>query len=264
MLTLNIDRDKASRLGLNMADVQDALSIAVGGREAGLVFQGDRRFDILVRLPDTARGNLEAIKRIPIRLPAADGMQRTAYVQLGDVASLDIAPGPNQSSREDGKRRVVVTANVRGRDVGSFVAEAQTRLAAQVKVPTGDWTTWGGTFEQLQSAAQRLKIVVPVALLLVFMLLFAMFGNRQGRCAGVHRRAVCADLAGAAHPVPTDALARRTGSASSAGGGAGASAVVCCNINNTLRQSPCVHRTRAGSSPAMTTLTAACLARSRR
>ncbi|MEP7298963.1 MAG: CusA/CzcA family heavy metal efflux RND transporter, partial [Burkholderiales bacterium] len=177
MLTLNIDRDKTSRLGLNVADVQDALSIAVGGREAGLVFEGDRRFDILVRLPDAARGNLEAIKRIPIRLPEAVGGQRAAYVQLGDVASLDVAPGPNQISREDGKRRVVVTANVRGRDIGSFVAEAQAKLDSQVKVPTGYWTTWGGTFEQLQSAAKRLQIVVPVALLLVFMLLFAMFGN---------------------------------------------------------------------------------------
>ncbi len=177
MLTLNIDRDKTSRLGLNVADVQDALSIAVGGREAGLVFEGDRRFDILVRLPDAARGNLEAIKRIPIRLPAAVGGQRAAYVQLGDVASLDVAPGPNQISREDGKRRVVVTANVRGRDIASFVAEAQAKLDAQVKVPTGYWTTWGGTFEQLQSAAKRLRIVVPVTLLLVFMLLFAMFGN---------------------------------------------------------------------------------------
>lgn len=177
MLTLNIDRAKAARLGLNVGDVQEALSIAVGGREAGLVFQGDRRFDILVRLPDAARGNLEAIKRIPIRLPAADGAARPAYVQLGDVAALDIAPGPNQISREDGKRRVVVTANVRGRDIGSFVAEAQTKLAAQVKVPTGYWTTWGGTFEQLQSASKRLQIVVPVSLLLVFMLLFVMFGN---------------------------------------------------------------------------------------
>ena len=177
MLTLNIDRDKTSRLGLNVGDVQDALSIAVGGREAGLVFQGDRRFDILVRLPDAARGNLEAIKRIPIRLPAAEGMQRAAYVQLGDVASLNIAPGPNQISREDGKRRVVVTANVRGRDIGSFVAEARAKLDARVLVPTGYWTTWGGTFEQLQSAAKRLQIVVPVALMLVFMLLFAMFGN---------------------------------------------------------------------------------------
>ncbi len=175
-LTLNIDRAKVARLGLNVGDVQDALSIAVGGREAGLLFQGDRRFDIVVRLPEAARGNLEAIRRIPIRLPAAEGVSRAAYVPLGDVASLDIAPGPNQISREDGKRRVVVTANVRGRDIGSFVAEAQQRLE-QVDVPTGYWTTWGGTFEQLQSATKRLQIVVPVALLLVFMLLFAMFGN---------------------------------------------------------------------------------------
>ena len=177
ILTLTIDRDKASRLGLNVADVQDALSIAVGGREAGLVFEGDRRFNILVRLPDAARGNLESIKRIPIRLPAVEGVQRAAYVPLGDVASLVIAPGPNQISRENGKRSVVVTANVRGRDIGSFVAEAQARLDAQVKVPPGYWTTWGGTFEQLQSAAKRLQIVVPVALLLVLILLFAMFGN---------------------------------------------------------------------------------------
>ncbi len=177
MLTMNIDRAKAARLGLNVSDVQEALSIAVGGREAGLVFQGDRRFDILVRLPDAARGDLEAIKRIPIRLPAVEGVARPAYVLLGDVAQLDVAPGPNQISREDGKRRVVVTANVRGRDIGSFVAEAQARLEAQVKVPTGNWTTWGGTFEQLQSASKRLQIVVPLALGLVFMLLFAMFGN---------------------------------------------------------------------------------------
>lgn len=177
MLTMNIDRAKAARLGLNVSDVQEALSIAVGGREAGLVFQGDRRFDILVRLPDAARGDLEAIKQIPIRLPAAEGVTRPAYVLLGDVAQLDVAPGPNQISREDGKRRVVVTANVRGRDIGSFVAEAQARLEAQVKVPTGNWTTWGGTFEQLQSASKRLQIVVPLALGLVFMLLFAMFGN---------------------------------------------------------------------------------------
>ena len=179
LLTINLKRPEMARLGLNVADVQDALSIAVGGREAGLVFEGDRRFGILVRLPDAARGNLEAIKRIPIRLPAAEGVGRAAYVPLGDGASLAIAPGPNQISREDGKRRVVVTANVRGRDIGSFVAEAQARLDAQVKVPTGYWVSWGGTFEQLQSAAKRLQIVVPVSLLLVFMLLFAMFGNMK-------------------------------------------------------------------------------------
>jgi cobalt-zinc-cadmium resistance protein CzcA len=96
---------------------------------------------------------------------------------LGDVASIDMAPGPNQISRENGKRRVVVTANVRGRDMGSFVADAEQQIRQQVKIPSGYWTTWGGTFEQLQSATKRLQIVVPVALLLVFMLLFAMFNN---------------------------------------------------------------------------------------
>ncbi len=176
MLTVNIDRAKIARLGLNVNDVQDALSIAVGGRESGLVFQGDRRFDVIVRLPENLRTNLESIKQIPIRLPMAEGT-RASYVLLGEVAKFDIAPGPNQISRENGKRRVVVTANVRDRDIGSFVAEAQLALDQQVKVPTGYWTTWGGTFEQLQSAKKRLEIVVPVALLLVFVLLFAMFGN---------------------------------------------------------------------------------------
>ena len=176
-VTLTVDRAKAARLGLNVSDVQEALAIAVGGREAGLLFEGDRRFPIVVRLQDAARGDLEAIRRIPIRLPAAGASAPAAYVRLGDVAALDIAEGPNQISREGGKRRVVVTANVRGRDIGSFVAEAQRQLAAQVVLPSGYWSTWGGTFEQLQSAAKRLQIVVPLSLALVFALLFAMFGN---------------------------------------------------------------------------------------
>ncbi len=177
MLTLLVDRAKIARLGLNVSEVQDALSIAVGGREAGLLFEGDRRFNITVRLPESLRADVEAIKQIPIRLPAAGNGMRAAYVQLGDIANLEIAPGPNQISRENGKRRVVVTANVRGRDIGSFVNEAQQKLEQQVKVPSGYWITWGGTFEQLQSASKRLQIVVPIALLLVFTLLFAMFNN---------------------------------------------------------------------------------------
>ena len=177
MLTVLIDRDRTARLGLNVADVQDTVSAALGGQEAGAVFDGDRRFDILVRLPETLRSDLDAMQRLPIRLPAgADGAAR-GFVRLGDVASIQSAPGPNQISRENGKRRVVVTANVRGRDIGSFVAEAEARITETVQVPTGYWTTWGGTFEQLQSATKRLQIVVPVALLLVFTLLFAMFGN---------------------------------------------------------------------------------------
>ena len=183
MLTVNIDRDKTARYGLNVGDVQDAISTAIGGREAGTMFEGDRRFDIVVRLPDNLRSDIESMKRLPIALPkstaVSNGIEgRTTYIPLSEVASLEVAPGPNQVSRENGKRRVVVSANVRGRDIGSFVGEAQTRLA-EVKIPTGYWTSWGGTFEQLESASQRLKIVVPVALLLVFTLLFVMFGNAK-------------------------------------------------------------------------------------
>ncbi|MEW6559454.1 MAG: CusA/CzcA family heavy metal efflux RND transporter [Pseudomonadota bacterium] len=181
MLTVNIDRQKAARYGLNVADIQDTVATAIGGREAGTLFEGDRRFDILVRLPESLRNDMESMKRLPIPLPRATGSTggaegRTNFIQLAEVASFELAPGPNQVSRENGKRRIVVSANVRGRDVGSFVADAEAALA-QVKIPTGYWTSWGGTFENLQSATQRLQIVVPVSLLLVFVLLFAMFGN---------------------------------------------------------------------------------------
>jgi cobalt-zinc-cadmium resistance protein CzcA len=180
MLTVNIDRDKVSRYGLNVADVQDTVATAIGGREAGTLFEGDRRFDILVRLPEYVRSDLEAIKRLPIALPRSNGGNgngKTSYIPLAEVASLELAPGPNQVSRENGKRRIVISTNVRGRDIGSFVADAEQAMQQQVKIPAGYWTTWGGQFEQLQSATQRLQIVVPVALLLVFTLLFAMFGN---------------------------------------------------------------------------------------
>ena len=181
MLTVNIDRQKSARYGLNVADIQDAVATAIGGREAGTLFEGDRRFDILVRLPESLRNDLESMKRLPIPLPRGTGGTagaegRTNFIQLAEVASFELAPGPNQVSRENGKRRIVVSANVRGRDVGSFVADAEAALT-QVKIPTGYWTSWGGTFENLQSATQRLQIVVPVSLLLVFVLLFAMFGN---------------------------------------------------------------------------------------
>ena len=180
MLTVNIDRDKTARYGLNIADVQDAVAVAAGGREAGILFEGDRRFDIVVRLADAVRSDIDALRRLPIALPRdanrAGTEARTNYIPLGEVATLEIAPGPNQISRENGKRRVVVTANVRGRDIGSFVSEAEAKIQ-QTRIPTGYWTAWGGTFEQLQSAVARLQIVVPVALLLVFTLLYMMFGN---------------------------------------------------------------------------------------
>ena len=178
MLTVNIDRQKAARYGLNVADVQETVATAIGGREAGTLFEGDRRFDILVRLPESLRNDLEGMKRLPIPLPrSAGGTEvRTNFIPLGEVASFELAPGPNQVSRENGKRRIVVSANVRGRDVGSFVSDAEQGLA-QIKIPSGYWTSWGGTFENLQSATQRLQVVVPASLLLVFVLLFAMFGN---------------------------------------------------------------------------------------
>ena len=179
MLTVNIDREKSARYGINIADLQDTISTAIGGRNAGTLFEGDRRFDIVVRLPDNVRSDLDAIRRLPIPLPMSGsaGSNRVSFIPLSELASLELAPGPNQVSREDGKRRIVISANVRDRDLGSFVTEASAALEAKVKVPAGYWTTWGGQFENLQSATQRLQIVVPVALLLVLVLLFAMFGN---------------------------------------------------------------------------------------
>jgi cobalt-zinc-cadmium resistance protein CzcA len=174
VLTVEIDRGKTARYGLNVGDVQQTIATAIGGTEAGTMFEGDRRFDIVVRLPDALRSDLDVIRRLPVPLPKGDGV--THFIPLGEVATFSIAPGPNQVSREDGKRRVVISANVRGRDIGSFVAEAEERLR-QVEVPAGYWTSWGGQFEQLQSASRRLQIVVPAALLLVMVLLFAMFGN---------------------------------------------------------------------------------------
>jgi cobalt-zinc-cadmium resistance protein CzcA len=177
MLQIQVDRERAARMGLNIADVQDMIATATAGREAGTLFEGDRRFDIVVRLPEAVRSDIDALQRLPVPLPArvAEGGQH--FITLGEIASFEMAPGPNQMSREQGKRRVVVTANVRGRDIGSFVAEAQQRIQADVQVPTGYWTTWGGQFENLQAAARRLQVVIPASLILVFALLFVMFNN---------------------------------------------------------------------------------------
>ncbi len=172
VLTIQVDRAAIARLGLPMAEVQEVVEVAIGGRTAGQIFEGDRRFEIIVRLPERLRTDMDGLKRLPVPLP-----DRRGFVPLGDVATFDVAPGPNQISREDGKRRVVVTANVRGRDIGSFVAEAEERIAADVEIPAGYWTTWGGQFEQLLSARRTLMVVVPFALVLIFTLLFVTFGN---------------------------------------------------------------------------------------
>jgi len=178
VLTINIDRDKAARYGLNVGDVQDTIAVAVGGRQAGTLYEGDRRFDMVVRLSDAMRKDIDGLAALLIPVPAVTGAaNQIGFIALQEVASLDLVLGPNQVSRENGKRLVIVSANVRGRDIGSFVSEAGAVIERDVQVPAGYWTSWGGQFEQLQSAAKRLQIVVPVALLLVFGLLFMMFNN---------------------------------------------------------------------------------------
>ncbi|MGY2682284.1 CusA/CzcA family heavy metal efflux RND transporter [Pseudomonas tolaasii] len=179
VLTINIDRDKAARFGLNVGDVQDTIAVAVGGRQAGTLYEGDRRFDMVVRLSDALRTDIDGLSRLLIPVPAmaSSASGQLGFIALSQVASLDLVLGPNQISRENGKRLVIVSANVRGRDIGSFVEEAESAITTGVKVPAGYWTTWGGQFEQLKEASDRLRIVVPVALLLVFGLLFMMFNN---------------------------------------------------------------------------------------
>jgi heavy metal efflux system protein len=172
VLQIRPDRAALSRLGISMDDVQQVVSASIGGVVAGQVFEGDRRFDVVVRLPEALREDTESIGRLRIPVPGSGG---TAFVPLEEIATIAVETGPNQISREDGKRRVVVTANVRGRDLGSFIAEVQEKVGAEVEVPPGYWISYGGTFEQLISAAKRLQLVVPVVLLLIFGLLFALF-----------------------------------------------------------------------------------------
>ncbi|WGM47187.1 Cobalt-zinc-cadmium resistance protein CzcA [Brevundimonas sp. NIBR10] len=173
VLQITPDRAALSRLGLSIDDVQSVVATSIGGIVAGQVFEGDRRFDVVVRMPEALRQNTDAIGRLQIPLPSSGGGQ--AFVPLEEVATIALEKGPNQISREDGKRRVVVTANVRDRDLGSFITEVQEKVGAEVEVPAGYWISYGGTFEQLISAAKRLQLVVPVVLLLIFGLLFALF-----------------------------------------------------------------------------------------
>jgi len=173
MLTVTPDRARLARYGLNVADIQTTLATAVGGRTAGQIFEGDRRFDVVVRLHDDYREDVEALRRLPVMTPDGTGLP------LMEVANIEIVIAPNQVSRENGKRRIVVTANVRGRDLGSFVDELRDAFAGRVDLPAGYWVEYGGTFEQLQSASQRLAIVVPLALLLIFSLLYAVFGSAR-------------------------------------------------------------------------------------
>jgi cobalt-zinc-cadmium resistance protein CzcA len=175
-LEIKINKEEIARLGLSVFAVQDVIGAAIGGREAGVVFEGDRRFPIVVRLPDAVREDLEKLKHLPVPL-GADKSGRTPTILLEQVASFSFAEGPNQISRENGRRRVVVTANVRGRDIASVVAEAQIKVADQVQLAPGYAITWGGQFENLAAARQRLMIVVPACFFVIFLLLYSALGS---------------------------------------------------------------------------------------
>lgn len=176
-LEIAVDKAEIARRGLSLSGVQDLIGTAVGGRDAGVLFEGDRRFEIVVRLPDSLRTNVEALKNLPVPLPPSSGRSRPATIPLKEVAIFRLGDGPNQITRENGKRRVVVTANVRGRDIASLIGEAQDRIAEEVQLPPGYWLAWGGQFENLAAARQRLMAVVPACFLLIFVLLHTALGS---------------------------------------------------------------------------------------
>jgi cobalt-zinc-cadmium resistance protein CzcA len=177
VLEINVDKAAIARRGLSLAAVQDVIGTAIGGRDAGVVFEGDRHFEIIVRLPDTIRNDLDALKNLPVSLPLAGATPQS--VPLGQLASFTVSEGPNQISRENGKRRVVVTANVRDRDIASVVNEARSQIDAQLKLSPGTWLTWGGQFENLTAARQRLSLVVPACFVLIFLLLMSALGSAR-------------------------------------------------------------------------------------
>tara|TARA_R110000803_G_scaffold76020_1_gene140411 strand:- start:20287 stop:23424 length:3138 start_codon:yes stop_codon:yes gene_type:complete len=171
MLSILPKRIELARYGLNVSQLQYALSTAIGGENAGVIYQGDRRFNIVVRLPESVRQDIHQLSELPIALPNGE------YVPLSEVAVLNLAPAPNQISRENGKRRIVVTVNVRGTDLGTFVKSAKDSILNKVDIPAGYWLEYGGSFEQLDSASKRLTIIIPVTLALILGLLIMAFGN---------------------------------------------------------------------------------------
>jgi cobalt-zinc-cadmium resistance protein CzcA len=182
LLTIEPNRRALAVYGLSADDAQRTVSTAVGGKVAGQLFEGDRRFDLVVRLPESLRQDPTVIENLPIPLPAGmgvagDGAART--VPLNEVAKVVVSEGANQINRYNGKRRIAVTANVRDRDLGGFVTELQRQIGSKVQVPSGYWLEYGGSFEQLISASERLAIVVPVTLILIFALLFMAFGSAK-------------------------------------------------------------------------------------
>ncbi|WP_439571901.1 efflux RND transporter permease subunit [Sphingomonas sp.] len=171
MLDIRPNRDAMARLGITAQVMQDTLAAAIGGRDAGMIFEGDRRFAVTIRLTDAARADLQTLGQVPV--PTPDG----AFVPLESIADIAVTAGPNQISRENGKRRVVVQANVRGRDVAGVVEDARAAIASEVRLPAGEYLEWGGQFENLQSASQRLMLVVPACFALIILLLYGALGS---------------------------------------------------------------------------------------
>ncbi|MDP1975070.1 MAG: CusA/CzcA family heavy metal efflux RND transporter [Alphaproteobacteria bacterium] len=189
VLDFKLNRDRMARLALNVSDVLEVISIAIGGRNAGVVFEGDRRFNIVLKLPEHFRENLEMIQNLPIFLkkPASEKDQVTGIskekivsIPLKEVAELIITDGPNQISRENGKRRVVVQSNVRGNDINTFVQLSEKAIKESVQLPAGTWLEWGGQFKNLTKAKERLYWVVPGCFFMIFVLLFAAINSVQG------------------------------------------------------------------------------------
>ncbi|MBN8845641.1 MAG: CusA/CzcA family heavy metal efflux RND transporter [Sphingomonadales bacterium] len=166
ILDIRPRRDAMARLGITAAALQDTVAAAIGGRDAGVIFEGDRRFAVTIRLSDSARADFSALGQVPI--PTPDGR----FVPLESVADLVVTDGPNQISRENGKRRIVVQANVRGRDVAGVVGDAQAAIRDKVRLPAGQYLEWGGQFENLVSARDRLGVVVPASFAMILLLLY--------------------------------------------------------------------------------------------
>lgn len=174
-LDVKLDRAAIARYGLTVREVADTVSAALGGQEAGLLYEGDRRFDITVRVPEATRASLDDIQSLPVLLPERAGQPRQ-QVPLAQVAQIRVTEGLNEIRRENGKRRLAIQVNLLGRDAGSFVAEAQARIA-QVQLPAGYYLEWGGQFQSLQDASKRLSIVVPLCFALIFGLLYMALGS---------------------------------------------------------------------------------------
>jgi cobalt-zinc-cadmium resistance protein CzcA len=171
MLDIRPNRTALSRVGVTAGDVQDAVAAAIGGRQAGSIFEGDRRFPVMIRLDDAARSNFTAIGQVPVPTPQG------GFVPLSTIADIAVVDGPNQISRENGRRRVVVQANVRDRDVAGVVADARLAIARGVRLPPGTYLEWGGQFENLASARSRLALVVPACFVVIILLLYQALGS---------------------------------------------------------------------------------------